>query len=535
MHTLSLRMKIWLGFGSVLLILALVVGYDILQVQNIRRLSVDTAANVDARRNLNFLRLSVEKRIAALRGYLIQGNPVFLTDYQKATSDCTEGMEGLARHADSPEEQELFKSLEAGLQPYIHFQDGVMEMGWEGKSKEALEKTSSQEFLDARNSFQNGGGGIQKYFVQSADRGAADDKKLIRGVQTTVVGLLVVGLAIGAMVAVAMARGVIGPVRKMMGLINQISANNLAVADLEVSSSDELGQAVTALNRMKNNLSVVIQSVASNAQAVASSSEELSSTSEQMSANAEETSSQANVVSAADEQVNRSLQTVAAGSEQMGASIREIAKNASEAAKVATEAVRFAENTNATISKLGDSSAEIGQVVKVITSIAQQTNLLALNPTIEAARAGEAGKGFAVVANEVKELARQTSKATEDITRKIAAIQGDAKSAVSAIAMISSVIGQISDFSSTIATAVEEQDATTSEMSRNINEAARGANEITKNIAGVAEAAQSTSHGATDSHKAAGQVAQKSAELHELVGKFRIDFKAHATGQPAGY
>jgi methyl-accepting chemotaxis protein len=175
------------------------------------------------------------------------------------------------------------------------------------------------------------------------------------------------------------------------------------------------------------------------------------------------------------------------------------------------------------VGKLGESSIEIGQVIKVITSIAQQTNLLALNATIEAARAGEAGKGFAVVANEVKELAKETAKATEDISRKIEAIQTDTKAAVEAIGTISGVIHQINDISSTIATAVEEQNATTNEMSRNVSEAAQGSGEITSNIAGVAQAAESTSRGAGDTQKASQQLVETSAELRRLVEQFKIN------------
>jgi methyl-accepting chemotaxis protein len=186
-----------------------------------------------------------------------------------------------------------------------------------------------------------------------------------------------------------------------------------------------------------------------------------------------------------------------------------------------------------TVSKLGESSTEIGQVIKVITSIAQQTNLLALNATIEAARAGEAGKGFAVVANEVKELAKETAKATEDISRKIEAIQTDTKAAVDAIASISGVINQINDISGTIATAVEEQNATTNEMSRNVSEAARGSGEITSNIAGVAEAAESTTRGATNTQKASQQLVETSTQLRRLVDQFKVSTGENSRSSPA--
>ena len=213
---------------------------------------------------------------------------------------------------------------------------------------------------------------------------------------------------------------------------------------------------------------------AQNAATLSASSEELAAVSQQMAGNAEETATQANVVSAASEQVSRNVASVASASEEMQASIREIAKNANESARVAKNAVAVAHTTNETVKKLGESSQEIGNVIKVITSIAQQTNLLALNATIEAARAGEAGKGFAVVANEVKELAKQTAKATEDIGRKIDAIQGDTKGAVKAIEEIGAIINQINDISNSIASAVEEQTVTTNEIGRSVTEAAAG-------------------------------------------------------------
>ena len=315
---------------------------------------------------------------------------------------------------------------------------------------------------------------------------------------------------------------VISPVQEAGAVLKKIAAGDLT-ANVVGHYQGDHADIKNDINAMTESLRSSMSSIAEHSHSLSTAAEELTATSQQMSANAEETSAQANVVSASAEQVDKNLQTVATGTEEMSASIKEIAKNAHESAKVATGAVKVAEDTNQIVTKLGDSSTEIGQVIKVITSIAQQTNLLALNATIEAARAGEAGKGFAVVANEVKELAKQTAKATEDISRKIEAIQGDTKGAVSAIAQISSVIKQVNDISNTIATAVEEQNATTNEMARNVGEAAKGSGEITKNISGVADAAKSTSHGANDSLKASQALAQLSTELRSLVARFKIE------------
>jgi len=333
----------------------------------------------------------------------------------------------------------------------------------------------------------------------------------------------VVALSIGLFVTVVLSRSISGAARSLLAQAEAIAAGDLTRDDLKVQSQDELGELTTAVNQMSASLKRTIHSVEITAVQVASASQQLNATSDQIAANATETSAQAGTVSSSAQTVSGNLQTLATGAEEMGASIKEIARNATEAARVATSAVKVAENTTATVSKLGDSSNEIGQVIKVITSIAQQTNLLALNATIEAARAGEAGKGFAVVANEVKELAKETAKATEDISRKIEAIQTDTKAAVEAIALISGVITRVNEISGTIATAVEQQNATTNEMTRNVSEAARSSGEITSNIAGAAQAAESTSLGATNTQKAAQQLVETSAELQRLVEQFTID------------
>lgn len=310
-------------------------------------------------------------------------------------------------------------------------------------------------------------------------------------------------------------------VNSILTVVNAAEDGDLT-QDITVSGEDGIGRLGKGLQKFFSGLRDDMGRIGQSAVSVSGAAEELTATSTTMSANAEETSAQAGVVAAASDEVGKNVQTVAKGSEEMSASIREIASNATEAAKVSTEAVEAAKKTNATIMTLGESSKEIGEVVKVITSIAEQTNLLALNATIEAARAGEAGKGFAVVANEVKELATQTATATEEISDKVQTIQTDTDSAVQAIKEIGDIINKINSISSTIAGAVEEQSATTSEMSRNVADASKGVSEIAQNISGVSTAAQETTQGSSQTSDAASELSRLASELQGLVGKFTI-------------
>jgi methyl-accepting chemotaxis protein len=352
----------------------------------------------------------------------------------------------------------------------------------------------------------------------AANAGSAEGD--YRSSRTTSIILLVIGLALAMGLGVVVARGIVRSLSRVKAVCEGLAAGDLT-RTTGLISQDEPGRMGQALDAAMVKLRQTVSTINGSATSLASASDQLSGVATQIATSAEETTAQAQTVSAAAEQISRSVETVSSGSEEMGASIREISQNAAEAARVAAEAVTITASTSTTVNKLGESSVEIGNVIKVITAIAEQTNLLALNATIEAARAGEMGKGFAVVASEVKDLAQETARATEDIARRVEAIQGDTTGAVTAIEEISHVIARISDFQTTIASAVEEQTATTSEMNRSVSEAANGTSEIAENITGVAEAARLTSEGVTETQQATGSLARMSAELTALVDGFR--------------
>jgi len=315
-------------------------------------------------------------------------------------------------------------------------------------------------------------------------------------------------------------REVIAYNQNIAAACESLGQGDLTVALQPKSDGDIISISFTAAVR---SLRETICQLAESSTSLASASEELSATSSQMSNNAEETAAKAGAVSAAAEEISVNVQTVVDGSDQMAASIRDISSSAHQAAKIANAGVQTAAETNSKVGKLGESSRQIGEIVKVITSIAGQTHLLALNATIEAARAGAAGKGFAVVANEVKELARETAKATEDIRRKIEAIQSDTTDAIQGITEVSNIIAQINEIQAAIAAAVEEQSATTGEIGRNMADVAKGNLEVANNITSVATAAKSTTEGAAYTNKAAGELAGLAATVQSLVSQFEYD------------
>lgn len=310
-------------------------------------------------------------------------------------------------------------------------------------------------------------------------------------------------------------------VDELLEVVAAMSAGDLT-REVTVKGADGIGQVGEGLSRLVSELRRSFRTINESAIALAAAAEELAATSTQLLGNAEATLSHSHDAAAGAEEVNRQSSTVATAATEMSSSIQEIARNADDAANVASEAVRVAAGTNETIKDLSASSADIGKIIAVITRIAQQTNLLALNATIEAARAGAAGKGFAVVANEVKELAKQTAKATEDISAKIEAIQTSSGGAVDAIAKITAIIERIAAIQGSIATAVEQQTATTNEIAANVNDAAGATSQIGRNIENVVQMAENTRTGAEQSRTSAQELTDMAASLTRLVNRFKI-------------
>ena len=341
-------------------------------------------------------------------------------------------------------------------------------------------------------------------------------------------GVLAVCLAFAMVLAWRIEGGIVDRLREKVEVLKKVSAGDLT-CHLDIKAKDEIGELAKVIDEMIDNLAKMVSQIHENSRELNNSSEGIAAASHQLGASSEQASSSATAVTSSAQQVSNNLQTVSTSTAEMTASVSEIAKNASEAARVAASAQQLASATHSTMTKLTESSAEIGNVIKVITSIAEQTNLLALNATIEAARAGEAGKGFAVVANEVKDLAKETAKATEDIGNRVQAIQDDAKGTVTAINEITNVIGRINDIQNTIASSIEEQTAATNEIARNVGETSQGTVDIARNMGHVAQAAQETNDSAKNMQKSADDLAKLAEGLDMLVGRFHLS-EEHRNG-----
>jgi methyl-accepting chemotaxis protein len=346
--------------------------------------------------------------------------------------------------------------------------------------------------------------------------------KVKESVTYVTIAAIIICVILSFYIALFVRKSITAPLNNTKKYINDLAESRLNGNIDGIDYVGVTGQIASSVLVLQQNLRHAIKEISDNSMVISSSSEELAAVSAQLNSYAEDSSSQAHEVANTSASVSQSTQVVASSAEEFSASIREISINAMEASNVANKAVQIASNTNSQMAKLRNSSVEIGAVLGVISGIAEQTNLLALNATIEAARAGELGKGFAVVANEVKELARSTAKATNEIGNSINTIQSDAKSAIESLEEITQIINKISDISNVIAAAVEEQAATVGEISRSIFTSAAGSSAITQNIQGVADSSGKITQGSAEIQSSSVELARVSSQLRALVSRFEL-------------
>jgi methyl-accepting chemotaxis protein len=518
---MSIRSRILSSFALLLVVTAVV---GIVSYQGATSMAAD-ALTVDRTqtilRQLNLTQAEANAALAAERGFVLTGAAEHATEFDAACAQAADHLttvRGLARSA------EALVDLDAVQTALSAF---------EAQLKLTIDTYRSQGPSAAMVVVRNGKGvalatgldgsvttllELERRLLQERMDSAAASARTTQ--ITVLVGsssALLLGLVLGLMLTRRIARP-LDAVRK--------AATGLAGGDLrvrvDVRTGDELQAVGESFNAAVSTIGTMVQDITATATQLSTAAVGISAVSEQMASNAGRTATQTAALSAAAQQVSANVQSVAAGAEEMTASIAEIARNASHAEQIAQTASDVAGHATGTVAELGASSAEIGNVVLLITSIAEQTKLLALNATIEAARAGASGKGFAVVASEVKELAGGSQQATEQIARRIEATQQGVSDATSAIDEITRIIGTINDAESAIAAAVEEQTATTQEMSRNVSDAAVGAREIAQNIAEVAAAAEETTAGAGRTQQAATDLSAASEHLQRLVDQFQL-------------
>jgi methyl-accepting chemotaxis protein len=513
------RTHLAVAFGVLVFIAVAVTAYSVVAVGHLRDAQEQTSSRaVPYLTGLSDAALAAKSAANDERGFLLSGAEKFADEAQKRRSVELAGLDTAREHASSAAERAAVDEIGSRLDRFNQALDQEFQLYRTDRT--AAVALSNGANRDLRKAYEEAFAGAVTLAKGNVTASSQASRREAAQAQTVLVLLLLVVLFCGVVIAVALARLITRPLARTVQVMRAAADGDLT-GRIRGSGAIEFQHMATSTNQMLASTRKAIATIAGTAQSLSASAEQITTLSGKLTSSAHSAARRAATVSAAAGDTSASVQTVAAAGEEMNATIREIASSATNAAEVASAAVANAETARGAVLKLTTSSTEIGSVIKLITAIATQTNLLALNATIEAARAGDAGKGFAVVAGEVKDLAQETARATDDIARQVATIQSDTEAAMTAIERIGQVIATIDDYQTTIAGAVEEQAATTSEMGRSAGEAAGSTATIADNITSVAEATEQTRVHSEQASEVAKALNRSGADLTQLVGAFR--------------
>lgn len=552
MRNLKVAFKIALSFGVLLVLMASFGIFSLFKMSVINDQSTEIAENwlpsVEVVGRLDTL---VGNYRATESAHILSTDATkmaaFDANLQKIRSDIATAKAEYEKLISSPEEREIYSDFSHDLESYLTVSDRLLTLSRNNANTEAA-------------TLYNGGSSAQQALMEEAlgklvalnteggKEASARGDEIYATAKLIVWGVLAIALLLSAGVGYMLTRSLSTPIGRLTAIMTDMERGQLKHDIPFTDQADEIGNIAKTLEKFRQSLEAaeamrLEQSRQQQVQlergrrmeelvrsfdqvigrvvgSVDSASTQLQSTAQGMSQIAEEMTQQAGNVAAASEEASSSVQTVASATEELRASISEINSRVDESARIIAQAVSEANNTNERVQKLSVSARKVGDVVTLINEIAGQTNLLALNATIEAARAGEAGKGFAVVAGEVKNLASQTAKATEEIAQQVKSIQDETASSVDAIVSITEIVRKVSEISTMISAAIEEQSAATLEISRNMQQAASGTSEVSENISGVNLASQETGRSAGEVLDAARHLAESGNLLKNEVDSF---------------